>query len=400
MTAIEKQLAQTNFRLNQDDFATLKRLQATYRVILDSQRDRLDQLDAQMSTLEAQNFSPTTQLNGQALIALTDGTAANATLLTRLRFDLNTSFTGRDRLRTQLEVGNAGQDAIAKQHSSRGNLLGTLGLLADGGGLDAIDIPTTVRISKLSYTFQPHANVSLTVGARLNPRDFIDANRFANDSLKNFSSSFFMNNPLIIQNPVDRPGGAGVAAAWQMGDRSPLTLRALYVATAADAPTAGLGLFGGNQQGSVEVEYATRPLVARLQYTRAQVNGTTVDAGGLNLEWAVRRQFALFRRIGIAHYAGFNTALQQSLDLTPVTWTVGGTLREILIPGSVAGVAIGQPFLTPDLGTATQTNAEVYYSFDLNDRLRVSPALLIVANPNNRATGTIFEWVVRVVYAF
>lgn len=400
MVWMEQYLAQADFNQAREDFATLRRLQETYRRILGDQRDRITNLEAQAGKLEQQQFSTTTTLNGQLVLGLTDGSNANATLPTRVRMDLNTSFTGKDLLRTQLEAGNNAGDSISNRVNTRGpNLLGTNGILADGGGLDYVEVPNTVQVSKLYYSFQPLANVSLTVGARLNPRDFIDYNRFANDSLKNFNSSFFMSNPLIVQSQVDRPGGAGAAVSWKLGE-SPWIVRALYVATNSGDPTDNQGLFGGNNQGSVEVEYTFRNLITRLQYTSATVNQTTINAGGMNLEWALNRQFSVFGRVGVGHYSGFNSVLRENLSLTPVTWAVGGTFREIIIPGSVAGLAIGQPFIEGDIGNATQTNVELYYSFDLNDRISFSPALLVVANPNNRNTGTIFEWVVRLVYAF
>lgn len=400
MTQMEQYLQTGQLAEVREDFVTLRRLQETYKAILADQRDRITKLEGSTAKLEQQQFSTTTTLNTQVVLGLTDGSNASSTIPTRVRINLNTSFTGTDLLRTQLEAGNNGGDAISKQQTTRGpNLLGTTGILADGGGLDYGSVPNTVEIRKLYYSFQPLRNVTLTVGARLNPRDFIDYNRFANDSLKNFNSSFFMNNPLIVQNQVDRPGGSGAAVSWLLGDRSPFVVRALYVATDASDPNNSSGLFGGRNQGTVELEYSFRNLVTRLQFTSATVNRTAINAGGLNVEWAFNRQLSIFGRLGIGRYNGFNTALQQNLDLSPVTWMLGGTIREILIPGSVAGVAIGQPFIA-DIGNATQTNVELYYSFDLNDRISVSPAFLVVTNPNNRNTGTIFEWVLRLVYAF
>jgi len=401
MPRIEQILAQGDFNRLREDFATLRRLQETYKSILASQKNLASQLEAAVGKLEQQQFSTTTKLSGQVVFGLTDGSTANTTIPGRVRIDLNTSFTGRDLLRTQLEVGNNSGDSISLRQTSRGpNLLGTNGILADGGGLDYVEVPSTVRISKLAYTFQPLPNLSLTIGPRLNPRDFIDYNRFANDSLTNFNSSFFMNNPLIVQSQIDRPGGAGAALRWQLGERSPFVLRALYIAADANEPRDRFGLFAGRNQGTVELEYTFRNLVTRLQYTSATVNRTAINAGGINAEWVFNRQFSVFGRLGFGRYTGFNSLLQRDLSLSPVTWALGGTIREILIPGSVAGIAIGQPFIERDLGNATQTNVEIYYSFDLNDRVSFSPAFLIVANPNNRNTGTIFEWVIRLVYAF
>lgn len=401
MLWMDQYLAKASFTELKEDFATLRRLQDSYKAILSNQRGLVDKLEALADKLERQQFSPTTTLQGQVVLGLTDGSNANSTVLARVRLNLNTSFSGTDLLRTQLETGNNAGDSISKRQTTRGlNLLGTNGILADGGGLDYGGVPTNLRLSKLHYTFQPLSMVSLTLGARLNPRDFVDYNRFANDSLQNFNSSFFMNNPLIVQSQVDRPGGAGAALRWQVSKQSPLVVRALYVAADAGDPANGLGFFGGRNQGTVEVEYTFRNLVTRLQYTSATVNRTAINAGGVNVEWAFSRQLSVFGRLGIGRYSGFNSLLQQNLRLTPVTWALGATFREIVIPGSVAGLAIGQPFIESDIGNATQTNVELYYSFDLNDRVSFSPAFLIVANPNNRNTGTIFEWVLRLVYAF
>ncbi|MGQ9870824.1 iron uptake porin, partial [Leptodesmis sp.] len=403
ITQIEQYFISGEIGRIREDFATIRRLQDSYDNTLGSIDSRVQKLETEIGTLEQHQFSTTTQLKGELVAGLTDGSNANSTIPMRIRLDLNTSFTGTDLLRTELEAGNNGGDAISKAQSTRGpNLLGTFGLLADGGGLDFVSYPNTVRISKLYYTFAPAKNLNLTVGGRLNPRDFIDYNRFANDSLENFSSSFFMNNPLIVQNPVDRSGGAGAAIAWAFTPS--LILKGLYVAADASSPGGGStqrGLFGDRNQGSVELEYSFNPtLVARLQYTSATVNGVAINAGGLNVEWAFNRQFAAFGRFGIGRYAGFNTVLDQQLSLTPITWALGGTIRNIVIPGSVAGLAIGQPFVTSDLGNATQTNFEAYYRFNLNDSVIFSPAFLIVANPNNRAIDTIFEWVVRMNFSF
>jgi hypothetical protein len=416
MTQIEQFFITGELAKIREDFATIKRLQESYGKGLDGLRDRLQKLDAQIDQFEQQQFSTTTKLTGQTVIALTDGSNANTTFATRIRLNLNTSFTGTDRLLTQLEMGNNAGDAISKFHNNRSlfntqrNLLGTNGILADGGGLDYVEVPNTVQISKLHYTFQPIENLNLTVGARLNPRDFIDRNRFADDSLDNFASSFFMNNPLIIQNAIDRPGGAGAAIAWKPGNTSPFTLRALYVAADANLPGGGLttgggltkgGLLGDRNQGSLELEYSfNKNLVARLQYTTATVNGTAVNAGGFNFEWVLKRQFAFFGRLGIGRYNGFNNLLNQNLDLSPISWAFGGTIRDIGIPGSVAGLALGQPFIESNIGDATQFNVEAYYRFQLNDNVSFSPTFLIVANPNNRAIGTIFEWALQLKYSF
>jgi hypothetical protein len=392
-----------------EEYDILQRLQRSYGDVLQSQdtqrpglEPRLNILDAQVTKLEKQIFSTTTKLFGQAVIVPTTGSNAPLTFVSRVRLDLRTSFTGKDTLLTQLEAGNNGTDAVSRVQNRSLNLLGTDGLLAGAGGLDYVGVEQGLHLSRLSYTFQPIANLSVTVGTRIHPRDFIDQNRFANSSDKNFVSSFFMSNPLIVQNQIERPGGAGLVLNWKPTEN--LDLKALYLAADADRPTPGFtsgGLFGDRYQGIVELGYALNSdFVTRLQFTRAVIDGLSIYAGGVNVEWAWNQQFALFGRYGIGTYQGFTPFLGRNLDTTVQTWAIGSIIRNIVIPGSAAGFAIGQPFASSSIGNRTQTNFEGFYSFLLNDNISVTPGFMIVSNPNNRSIGNIWEFFLRMVLAF
>ena len=406
MGQVEQQFNQGDIRQAREDYAVILRTTETDRAIAGELRRRLDKLDAQIGALTQQQFSTTTKLSGQTVGVITDGSRARTTIVSRTRLTLQTSFGPNTLLVTQLESGNNGNDAIGQAHDRRQNLLGTQGLLAGGGGLDYVGFGNNLRLSKLYYSFQPAKDLSLTIGSKLAPRDFIDYNRYANDATNaatNFSSSFFANNPLIVQNQIDRPGGAGAVLVWKPSNL-PFTLRALYVAADADRPNSGGtegGLFGDRNQGSLELEYPVRKnFVVRLQYTQATVNNTDISAGGVNAEVLINRQFGIFGRFGFAHYSGFNSVLNQDLDLHPKTWAIGATLRQVFIPGSTAGFAIGQPFVERNLGKSTQTNFEIYYSLLLNDNISFTPMLMLVTNPNNRAGGSVFQGAVRLVYSF
>jgi hypothetical protein len=381
-------------KIQQEDLVTLRRLQTAFQVSLDEVRKRLDSAAGKIALLERQNFSPTTKLHTQIVQALTNGTAAPTTTFSRVRLDLNTSFTGVDALVTQLEWGNGGGDAVSAAQVLRGNRLGTVGSLVDGGGLGTVGVDNQLRLRKLYYRFNPAENVMVAVGTALPPSDFVDRNTFANNSGDNFASSFFGNNPLIVQNAVDRNGGAGVAASWQM--QANLAVRGLYAS--ADGNTR---LGGDRNQTTLEVEYKFRPdITGRLQYTHGNVDGSRINALGLNGEWALTRQFGVFGRLGLGRYRGFNTNLGSNVDLNPRSWMLGGTVRNFLITGSTAGAAIGQPFATSKLGNATQTNFEAYFGFLLNDHINISPSLLVVSNPDNRRGRTIWEWALRMVFEF
>ncbi|PIG90527.1 iron uptake porin [Gloeocapsopsis sp. IPPAS B-1203] len=392
-------------QFSQEDLITLQRLQRDYNSVLQEIRTQLDTLSDRTNELTSTQFSTTTKLNGEVILGFTDGTNANATVVSRQRLNLFTSFSPQDLLLTQLEAGNRGQDAISVAHNREQNLLGTSGLLADGGGLEYTEIDETLSLRRLYYTFRPSADLAVTLGAKMSPSDFIDRNRSANNPAVDFSSSFLINNPLIVQNQIDREGGAGAAVAWNING-SAFTVRSLYIAADGNqpnstTPTQG-GLFSDRYQGSVELEYSSSAnLAVRLQYTNAVINNTDIQAAGINAEYAFNRNAAVYGRFGFGSYQGFNTAVNQELDLNPTSWAVGLTVRNLAIPGTIAGIAFGQPFIEDDLGNATQTNVEAFYNLTLSENISVTPAVQLVKHANNdRSSGTIWQGTLRTVFSF
>lgn len=393
----------SSVQFSQEDIITLQRLQRDYRAALAELSDRADGISTRLTRLEDIQFSATTKLQGEVIIALTDGDQANRTVVNRQRLTFLTSFTRQDLLLTQLEAGNNGADAIFLAQNQGQNLLGTTGVLADGGGLEYAEISNNLRLRRLYYTFHPSSDLAVTIGAKMPPKDFIDRNRYANDETVDFSGSFFLNNPLIVQNQIDRDSGAGAAIAWNINGGD-FTVRSLYIAADANQPSVSNegGLFGDRYQASVELEYLPNPQFAvRLQYTNALINNTAIDAVGINAEYALTRTTALFGRFGIGSYQGFNTAIAENLDLHPHTWAIGLALDDLFIPGTLAGVAIGQPFVENDLGDATQTNIEAFYNFQLSDNISITPTFAIVANANNnRDADTIWQATLRTSFKF
>ncbi len=387
--------------VRQEDLVTLRRLESEYRLPLDQIRTRLNDIEGRVANLETNQFSATSKLQGEVIVALTEGRKANPTLVARTRLSFITSFTPNSRLITQLEAGNNGGDAIASVHNQTSNLLGTTGLLADGGGLEYTQVSNNVQLRRLYYTFRPFTHLEVTVGAKMPPKDFIDRNRYANEESSDFSSSFFLNNPLIVPNQIDRSGGAGAALAWNIGGGA-FTLRSLYVAANSEAASGEGGLFGDRNSGTIELEYAPRSSFAlRLQYTQALIDNTDITAFGINGEYAFNRTTALFGRFGIGNYDGFNTVISQNLDLQPHTWAIGISWRDLGLPGTLTGIAIGQPFVEADLGDATQTNFEAFYKLQLSDNLSISPIVQLIDNANNDSSnGITWQATMRTSFTF
>ncbi|MEA5569504.1 iron uptake porin [Calothrix sp. UHCC 0171] len=381
------------------DAITVRRLQTEYASVLKELRDRIDLTEYKAAAIAANQFSITTKLKGQHIVGLTGGSSASNTVVSRSRLNLLTSFDKKDLLVTQLESGNNGGDTVSQEQRENVNLLGTNGVFANAGGLDYTDVGSNLKLRRLYYQFRPTNDLAVTVGAKMSPRDFIDKNAYANNESLDFSSGAFLNNPLIVQNQIDRIGGAGAAVAWQP-QGSKLGVRSLYIAANADQPQEGIS--GNNHQASVEVEYAlNQKLKLRLQYTNALVNNTDINALGINAEYALNRNAGVFGRFGIGNYAGLNSTLNRDLSAHPVSWSVGMGLRNVVVPGTLAGIAIAQPFVTGDVGNATQTNFEAFYNFQLSDNISVTPIFSVVANPDNdKDNGTIWQTTLRTVFSF
>jgi len=385
----------------EQDRITLRRLQKEFGQALQQLRTRLDDIESRSSQLQANQFSTTTKLKGQQIVGVTDGRNANFSAVSRTRLTFLTSFSQKDLLVTQLESGNNGGDAVGLAQKQDSNLLGSNGTFANAGGLDFTDVEDDVKLRRLYYTLRPSTDLALTVGTKISPRDFIDGNRYANNEAADFSSGIFLNNPLIVQNKIDRNGGAGAAIVWKP-QNTQLTFRSLYIAGDANSNSDDDGFFGDPHQASAELEYIlSDKLTLKLQYTNAEIDDTEINAYGLNAEYALNRNTGIFGRLGIGNYQGFNTAIGQDLNLNPVSWTLGVGLRNIGIPGTIAGVAIGQPFVSDGLGNATQTNFETFYNLQLSENISVTPIVSLVINPDNDSNqGTIWQTTFRTVFSF
>jgi len=94
-------------KVSKEDLATLQKLQEEFAAELATLRGRVDALDAKVTKLEAQQFSTTTKLTGEAIMAVTGAsgnavapTSTNVFVTSRVRLNLNTSFTGSDQVAT------------------------------------------------------------------------------------------------------------------------------------------------------------------------------------------------------------------------------------------------------------------------------------------------------------
>jgi hypothetical protein len=396
-------------KVGKEDLATLQKLQEEFAAELATLRGRVDALDAKTAKLEAQQFSTTTKLSGEAIMAVTGGsgnnlgapTNTNVFVTSRVRLDLNTSFTGSDLLKTRLEVGN-GSGSVPGAFSSIG--FGDTNLGFDTYGQDYAGAGNGFTLAKLRYDFNL-GDARVSVGPVLHAYDHIDTNSYANNEAADFGSTFFINNPLhILIN--GQTGGAGGAFDWNIG-KSAFSLRGLYLAGNGNQPTGAggvnRGLFGDPYQATAELEFAPKnsagekPFALKLLYTNGSVNNVDINSGGVNAEWAFSKKIAVFGRFG---FATLDDRIAATPNASPKTWMFGLAFPDLFKEGATGAVAVGQPFIESNTGNATQTNIEAYYSFPVSSNIKITPDVQFILNPNNTSGSTIFVGTLRTVFSF
>lgn len=452
---------------SRQDLATLRRLIDEFGKELAALRTRTDNLESRTAYLEQHQFSTTTKLSGEAIFALTRGGSgsgavyaadtggsgpgngatlasrtgsANTTLISRVRLNLDTSFTGSDRLVTRLEAGNNGRSTANRLsfvptprgatlaltlQSNYGNVgLGTYSLKYEGVSSDFV-------LSTLRYDFSVGRDIRVSVGPVMHVYDHVDRNSYANNEAFDFSSTFFTNNPFValINNQT---GGAGAAIDWNPGN-GPFSIRGLYLAANANNSLPGptnpnappplverRGLFGNPYQETVELEFAPKrngargPFAIRFQYSKFALGNRSGDSGGVNFEWAFTRSAAVFGRYGLGTFSlkggvaatapniFTNTASRFSqVRYSPQTFQIGFAFPDLFGRGNLAGIAVGDPYISKKTGNRAQTNVEAFFNFLVNDNIRITPDLQIIFNPNNNnANSTIFVGTLRSVFSF
>ncbi|MBR8831372.1 MAG: hypothetical protein N5P05_002069 [Chroococcopsis gigantea SAG 12.99] len=107
-----ERLIQDGVAVLREDIDKLKRLMDEFQAELAALGARVDNLESRVSFLEEHQFSTTTKLSGEVIIALTDSFGNNrgstqAAVQDRVRLTFNSSFTGKDRLATRIAAGSA-----------------------------------------------------------------------------------------------------------------------------------------------------------------------------------------------------------------------------------------------------------------------------------------------------
>lgn len=401
--------------VKKEDLVILQRLQSEFAPELSILRGRLDTVEAYTSQLEAQQFSPSTTLRGEAIFALigasgqkandNDSVDNNIVFGSRLRLAFNTSFTGKDLLLLRLQARN-----IPRFDDVTGTSMTRLGF--EGSSRNQLEIDT------LQYYFPIGKRGVVYINAQASSDDFAyTVNRFLDSGGRGSISRFGRRNPIYRQI-----GSTGAGINYEFSKA--VTLGLGFLADNANNPRSGIfnGSYGAIAQLIIQPSKAVDLGLTYVHSYNSLNTGTgselandpfdrdadhiTANSFGIESTFQVNRTFIL------GGWVGYTKAKAEDLPNKPeaeiLNYALTLTFRDFGAKGNLAGIIFGQPpkVISNDLGTNftdsdTSFHLEVFYRFQANDKISITPGLLIITNPeHNNSNDTIYLGVVRTTFSF
>ncbi|MEG4015764.1 MULTISPECIES: iron uptake porin [unclassified Microcoleus] len=404
--------------VTKDDLAILQRLQEEFAAELATLRGRVDGLEARTAELEANQFSTTTKLSGEAIFLASDTfgdgvglrddkTATN--LGYRVRLNFNTSFSGRDLLRTRLQARNIANYGTA---NTAGTNMARLAIDGEDGNQFSLD--------QVWYRF-PVGNATVWLGPKgLRLDDVAELTAPLESSGNGALSRFGRYNPAVFRGPE----GAGAAIKYNLG---PVKATVAYLASDGDSPNPadGRGVFNGSFSALGQLNFSLGKVIdIGATYTRKYNRGGDVGIMGGTGSSLANRPFGQTstasdnfgvqlnlkpsRGFQLGGWYGYTKAHQErgaDNDATVQNGAVFLALPDFGKPGNLLGFIAGIPPKVTESDVArdrdTSYHLEGFYRFQVNDFIAVTPGVYVILNPeNNRNNDDIWVGVLRTTFSF
>ena len=363
----------------------LKKLMAEFEKELAILKGRVDGLEAKVGQLEAQQFSTTTKLSGIATMVLGGaseggnasglvGVNEQVTFNYDVRLSFDTSFTGKDLLRTRLRSGNFANSIFGNGNTTLETAFQEVNV---GAGADV------VGIDRLFYQFPVGENFTATFGAKVRQDDMLAMwpSLYPADSVLDLFTYGGAGGTYTLNL------GAG-AGLWYQKDG--FSLSANFVSNEAAAESSNLGV-DDLYTFTTQAGYAGKNWGVALAYTYADFAGVYAGNGGLSAYWQPEESGFI---PSISTGVGFGTSNNALVD-DNYSWFVGLQWSDVGMKGNALGMAIGS---SGQLQTGEPTGRgiitdngksnlayELWYKFQVTDNISVTPAFFWI---ENAATAT------------
>ncbi|MBE9152815.1 iron uptake porin [Cyanobium sp. LEGE 06113] len=377
----------------------LKRLMAEFEKELAILKGRVDGLEAKVGELEASQFSTTTKLSGQATMVLggagNTGFGDNITANYDVQLSFDTSFSGKDLLRTTLRAGNFGSSVFGNGNTALG---------ISFGEEDSAD---SVFIDRLFYQFPIGENFIATVGANV-----------AQDDIVLWPTAYPVDMGLDIFNyagaqaTYNKTQGAGAGLQWQKEGWAFTMAYVSDIGAASDSTvgagrdfivTAQGGYIGENWGGAIAYTYS--------DYDPFELFPTSASNNVAVSGYWQPKEAGWVPSIS----AGFGWSdIDRRSNDEAWSWMVGLTWDDMFIKGNSLGMALGSVgvvdggkcgtvgtcsnSLWVDGGDGNDNLAyELWYNWQVTDNIAVTPAFFYI---ENTGTDDTFGGMLKTTFSF
>ncbi|SBO42771.1 iron uptake porin [Cyanobium sp. NIES-981] len=382
----------------------LKRLMAEFEKELAVLKGRVDGLEAKVGELEATQFSTTTKLKGEVSMILggmpdfdnVDGADPDQTTFNydvRLNFD--TSFSGKDLLRTRLRAGNF--SSLPFGSSSQ------IFTLDKATGTD-----DSVKIDRLFYDFPVGESFNLTVGALVRNTEMI---AFLPSAYKSSILDYF--GLAGASGTYNKATGAGAGFRWKQNvekGRPYATFSANYVSSSGFADSsigafsedsginalAQLGVKAPNWGAAVAYRYGSEASrIRNPNFSGTVLSGEDTNSVAVGAYWQPSDS-GWIPSISLGY--GYNDGSGGFPDSQ--SWMVGFQWDDAFAKGNAAGFAFGMPpFVDGDEGDEAWLY-EIFYKFQVTDNISITPALFYGTNAASNGGDDAWGGVIQTTFKF
>ena len=378
----------------------LKRLLTEFDTELTVLTARVDGLEKKVGKLQASQFSTTTKLKGEASFILggvpgyttaAGANAGNTAFNYDLRLNLDTSFTGKDLLRTRLRSGNFSSQPFGSSSS----------ILK----LDKAETSTAgssnIWVDRLYYTFPVGKNVKLTAGALVRNTEMA----WIPSAYKSDILDFFQTGG--ASGVYNKATGSGFGAQYTQPGTQGLVANLNYVAENGNDSSTGVFDSSGKLNLLAQVGYRAPQFGVAVGYrygtegsrvrnfnalgggSAALVDGQDSSSVAFNAYWQPKTS-GIVPSISFGYgYNGVNGAGKTTGATNSQSWMAGLQWADVFSKGNAAGVAVGQPSNTENATKATML--EVFYKYRVSDNISITPAVFY-ASANQGTQNDTSNW--------
>jgi hypothetical protein len=389
----------------------LRKLLNEFQTELAVLKGRVDGLEGRVGNLEATQFSTTTKLKGEVNFVLggvpsletnKGADVGNTAFNYDLRLNFDTSFTGKDLLRTRLRSGNFSSDPFGSSSSLF--------------KLDkAESTADQVIIDRLYYQFPVTKSVTLTAGPLVRNTEMAWVPSAYKSEILDF---FAVSGAPGVYNKAT---GAGFGAQWKQPTKKGqggFVAGLNYVSQDGDNSETGVFNSDGALNFLAQVGYRAPQwgIAAGYRYgtegTRPRTYNGILGANGtlaagqesnnvaINAYWQPSESGWIPSISAGYGYNGVSGKVGKTDATDSDSWMVGLQWSDVFAKGNAAGVAVGQAPSAETAGVSDATMLEFFYKFQVTDNISITPALFYVENNQRYQDSSKWGGVVQTKFTF